>query len=155
MWTDAQRDGHPAEYRWRPLLNAAKFGPMRPPTARVPCSNAANIGECKLWMQSEFCTCQNCITGKKPLLVYIYSVPAQQTAKHRAKFGWPPLSDVGAVMIPRRKTHLNLLGCHRLPNRSQTLVGRRSPHCENAWRRYCYLTSYFFRLSIHALVAKI
>jgi len=26
MWTDAQRDGHPAEYRWRPLFNAAKFG---------------------------------------------------------------------------------------------------------------------------------
>jgi len=26
MWADAQRDGHPAEYRWRPLLNAAKFG---------------------------------------------------------------------------------------------------------------------------------
>jgi len=26
MWTDAQRDGRPAEYRWRPLFNAAKFG---------------------------------------------------------------------------------------------------------------------------------
>ena len=26
MWADAQRDGHPAEYRWRPLFNAAKFG---------------------------------------------------------------------------------------------------------------------------------
>jgi len=26
MWADAQRDGRPDEYRWRPLLNAAKFG---------------------------------------------------------------------------------------------------------------------------------
>jgi len=26
MWTNAQRDGCPAEYRWRPLFNAAKFG---------------------------------------------------------------------------------------------------------------------------------
>jgi len=25
MWANAQRDGHPAKYRWRPLLNAAKF----------------------------------------------------------------------------------------------------------------------------------
>ena len=25
MWADAQRDGRPAEYRWRPLFNAAKF----------------------------------------------------------------------------------------------------------------------------------
>ena len=26
MWAIAQRDGHPAEYRWRPLFNTAKFG---------------------------------------------------------------------------------------------------------------------------------
>jgi len=25
MWANAQRDGRSAEYRWRPLLNAAKF----------------------------------------------------------------------------------------------------------------------------------
>jgi len=26
MWADVQRDGRPAEYRWRPLFNAAKYG---------------------------------------------------------------------------------------------------------------------------------
>jgi len=26
MWADAQRDGRPAECRWRPLFNTAKFG---------------------------------------------------------------------------------------------------------------------------------
>jgi len=26
MSTDAQRDGRSAEYQWRPLFNAAKFG---------------------------------------------------------------------------------------------------------------------------------
>jgi len=26
MWAEAQRDGRPAEYRWRPLNNIAKFG---------------------------------------------------------------------------------------------------------------------------------
>jgi len=26
MWANAQRDGRRAEYRWRPLFNAAKFG---------------------------------------------------------------------------------------------------------------------------------
>ena len=25
MWANAQRDGCPAEHRWRPLFNAAKF----------------------------------------------------------------------------------------------------------------------------------
>ena len=38
MWANAQRDGRPAEYRWRPPFNAAKFGwhPLL-----LPCSNAA------------------------------------------------------------------------------------------------------------------
>jgi len=26
MWADAKGDGRPAEYRWHPLLKAAKFG---------------------------------------------------------------------------------------------------------------------------------
>jgi len=26
IWANAQRDGRPAEYRWRPLFNTAKFG---------------------------------------------------------------------------------------------------------------------------------
>jgi len=26
MWANAQRDGRPAEYMWRPLFKAAKFG---------------------------------------------------------------------------------------------------------------------------------
>ena len=26
MWANAQRDGRPAEHRWRPVFNAAKFG---------------------------------------------------------------------------------------------------------------------------------
>jgi len=27
----------------------------------------------------------------------VYNVPAQETAKHRAQFGWPPVSDIAAV----------------------------------------------------------
>ena len=26
MWANAQPDGRPAEHRWRPVFNAAKFG---------------------------------------------------------------------------------------------------------------------------------
>ena len=26
IWANAQHDGRPAQYRWRPLFNAAKFG---------------------------------------------------------------------------------------------------------------------------------
>jgi len=44
MRADAQRHRRPAEYRWRPLLNAAVWLTH---TTRVPCSNAANIEERK------------------------------------------------------------------------------------------------------------
>jgi len=38
MWANAQRDGRPAKYRWRPLFNATVW---LMPTSGVPCSNAA------------------------------------------------------------------------------------------------------------------
>ena len=38
MWANAQRDGRPAEYRWRPVQRRKVW---LTPTTRVPCSNAA------------------------------------------------------------------------------------------------------------------
>ena len=73
------------------------------PTTRVPCSNAANIGERKTWTQREFCTRRNFVRGKSRRKC-IYSVAAQQTAKHRVKFGWPLVSDIAAVTKPRLET---------------------------------------------------
>jgi len=83
MWANAQRDGCPAEYRWCPLLSAAVW---LTPTTRVSPSNAANIGERKTWTQSELCTWQNSVTVQE-IRKCTYSVGAQETAKHRAKFG--------------------------------------------------------------------
>jgi len=70
-----------------------------------------------------------------------------------AKFGWRRLLECRAVTLPRGETRRNLLGCPKLTKRSQPLVGRSSPYCKDMWGRYCCLTC-FFRLSIHALVAK-
>ena len=72
------------------------------PAAGVPCSKAANIREHKTWTQSEFYTCQNSVRVQKPPK-YIHSVPAKKMTKDRAKFGWPPLSDVAAVTKPRHE----------------------------------------------------
>jgi len=41
MWANAQRDGRPAEYRWRPLFQHHKV--WLTPTTRVSCSNAAKM----------------------------------------------------------------------------------------------------------------
>jgi len=70
------------------------------------------------------------------------------------KFGWRPLLDCRAVMLPRRDTGWNMMACPKPANRSQPFVSRSSPYCKDIWRRYCCLTSFFFWLSIHALVAK-
>ena len=70
-----------------------------------------------------------------------------------ANFGWRPLLEYHAVTLPRRKTRWNLQGCPKLANRSQWLVNRCSPYCDDVERRCC-LTS-FFQLSIRVLVAKI
>jgi len=51
------------------------------PTTQVPCSNAANIGERKTWTRSEFAKIP--LGGKSPGKC-IYSLPAQETAKHHA-----------------------------------------------------------------------
>ena len=42
MWANAQRDGRPSEYRWRPLFYAAVW---LTPTTIVPCSNAAKAAK--------------------------------------------------------------------------------------------------------------
>jgi len=76
--------------------------------------------------------------------------PDGRPAKHRwrplfnaAKFGWCSLLDCCAVTLPRRESRWNWLGCPKLPDRSQPLVGRSSPYCWDIWRRYCCLTSFF------------
>jgi len=39
--------------------------------ARVPCSNAANIGERKTWTQSELCSWQNSLRRQESPKMYI------------------------------------------------------------------------------------
>ena len=69
----------------------------------------------------------------------------------RPQFGWRPLLECRAVTLPRGETRWNYLGCPKLTKRSQTLVGRSSPFCEDMWGRYCCLTSFFFRLRRYSL----
>jgi len=74
---NAQRDGHSAEYKWRPLFNAAVW--LTPTT--VPCSNDA-----------------------------------------------------------KTRNPLKCAGVPKLANRSQPLVGRSLPYCEDImWGRHCCL----------------
>ena len=75
MWANTQRDSRPTEYMWRPLLHAAVW---LTPTARVPCSNAANIIERKTWTQSECCTWQNSVRGQDPPKMYIAYQPMRR-----------------------------------------------------------------------------
>jgi len=80
MWADDQRDGRPAEYKWRPLRKLRNSISYNTPqsladaAAGVPCSNDANIGERKTWTQSEFCTGQNSVRGQQPQKMHILCI---------------------------------------------------------------------------------
>ena len=109
------------------------------PAAGVPRSNAANIRE-RLGRKVNFARGKIPSRAKRPQKC-IYGVDAQETAKHHAKFGLPPVSDVTAVTKPRCKICWKLLGCPNLPNvRGQWTKFTRG---DDVWRRYCSLTSFF------------
>ena len=67
----------------------------------------------------------------------------RQPLFNAAKFRWRPILECRAVTLPRRETHWNLLGCPKLANRFQPLVGRSSPYHEDMRGRHCCLTSFF------------
>jgi len=46
MWVNAQRDGRTAEYMWRPVLNAAKFGSR--PLFKCCAVTLPKLGGCKV-----------------------------------------------------------------------------------------------------------
>jgi len=120
---------HAAKFGWCPLLECR--------AVTLPIQEKARLG-CKV----NFAAGKIPLGGKSPRKC-IYSGPAQETAKHHAKFCWPPVSDVAAVMKLKRETRWNLLGCPKLVDRSQPLVGRSLPYCKAMWRRYCCVTSFF------------
>jgi len=84
-------------------------------------------------------------------------MPAQKTAKHRAKFGWPLVSDVAAVTKDEGKTR-NPLKFAWLPQTGKPISAVIGPKFVILWahvEEILLFNNFFFRLSIHALVVKI
>ena len=120
------------------LVACHKFWPM-PPECRavmLPIQENARLGRKVNFAPGKI------PSGGKSHQRCIYSVSAQETTKHHARFGSPPVSDVTAVMKQRREMRWNLLGCPKLANRSQPLMDRSSPYSGDISRRYCCLTSF-------------
>jgi len=108
------------------------------PAAGVPCSNAANIGEGKTWTQSEFCIWQNSVRGKSRRKCIIQcSSPGDGQTSCKVWLA----SGVQRRCSNEAKTRspLKFAGVPQTVklNRSQPLMGRVSPYCEDMWRRYC------------------
>ena len=116
------------------------------PTARVPCSNAANIGERKIWTQSKFCSWQN---SRAPENVY--------TVYQRRRRPNIVQSLVDIIYLERRRCSneaktRNPLKFAGVPQTRQQISAVNGP-------RTIYggdiAVKQFFRLSIHSTVAKI
>ena len=110
-----------------------------------------NVNEFWKFWRSKFEYYNGCKEVDVPLLIILSTRmwanaqrdgrPAEYRCRslfNAAKFGWRPLLECRAVTLPRREAHWNLLGCPKLANRSQPLVGR-SSYCEDMWGRHCCL----------------
>ena len=111
------------------------------PTTRVPCSNAANIGEHKTWTHSECCTWQNSVRGQEPPEMYIWCTSpgdGQRLCKVWLASGERRQCSNEA----KKRKQLKLVGVPQTPETISAVSGS-SPNCENMWRTYCCLTSSF------------
>jgi len=110
------------------------------PAAGVPCSNAAKITRTRdldviKWILDRVKFCQGAIRASEN----VYNVAAQETAKHRAKSGWPPVSDVAAVTNARRRETVAFAGVPQTRQQISAASRPSSPYCEDMWGRYCCL----------------
>ena len=106
------------------------------PTARVPCSNATSIAARKTWTQSEFCSWQNSVIGQQPPKMYIwYKLTSVGDGQTSCKVWFTSVERRRCSNEAKTRSPLKLLGCPKLTNRSQPLVGR-SSCCEGMWGRH-------------------
>jgi len=127
------------QFGWRPLLQCAVTLPKQE-NARLGRKVNFAPGRILLWVKSPW----KCI----------YSIPAQQTGKHRSKFGWLPLSDVSTITKPNANT-LTFAG---VPQTRQPVSAVSGPTFTILWRHVKVILLFnklYFRLSIHTFVAKI
>jgi len=64
------------------------------------------------------------------IYIYIHNLPVQYMAKHRAKFGWPQVSDVAAVTKPRSRKPLKFPG---MPQTNETISAASGPKFAILW----------------------
>ena len=109
------------------------------PTGRMPCINAANIGERKTWTQNEVWTWQTSVRGKsqRKCIYSVYTSPRDGQATCKV---W--LASGERRRCSNEAKTRNALKFTGVPQTYQ-LVGRSLPYCEDIWRRYCYLTAFF------------
>ena len=86
-----------------------------------------------------FCPWRNSAKGQEPPKVYNPIGDGQTSCKVWLASGERRRSANEA----KTRNRLKFAGGHELPNRSQPLVGRSSPYCEDMWTRYCCLAILF------------
>jgi len=84
---------------------------------------------------------QNFVRGQEPPKCTQWTSPGE-TAKHRAEFWLTSVERCRCSSEAKTQHCWKLLGCSKLANRSQPLVGR-SSHIVKTWRRYCCLAGFF------------
>jgi len=121
--------------------------------ARVPCSNATNIGERKTRTQSDFAACKIPLWDKRPKNVYIvYHCQPRRWPKILQSF--VDLHWATSVYEAKTRNRFKFAG---VPQTRQQISAVGEPKFTILWGHMeeILLFNKFFRLLIHALVAKI
>ena len=107
------------------------------------------------WTQSEFCTWQNSVRGQEPPKMYI-KCASPGDGQTSCKVWLASGERRRCSNEVKTRNPLKLTG---VPQTNERISATGGPKftilSEHIWRRCCCLTSFFFRLSIRALVAQI
>jgi len=133
MWANAKTDG-------RPLLNAAKFGwcPLLECRAvMLPIQENARLGRKVKFAHGKIPSGGN--SPQKCIIWCTSTGDGQRSCKVWLASGERRRCSNEANM----RNPLQFAAVPKHPKQCQPLVGRSSPYCEDMWRTYCCLTSFF------------
>jgi len=123
------------------------------PTARVPCSNAANIGERKTWTQSAFCTWLNSVRGQELPEMYTQCTSAGD-GQTSCKVWLTSVERRRCSYEAKMRNPLKIVGVAQIRQPMSAVSGPTFTILREHVAEILLIYT-FFRLSIHALLAKI
>jgi len=100
------------------------------------------IGQRKIWTQSKFCTWQNSVRGQEPPKMYIQCI-SPGDSQTSCKVCLTSAERCRCSNEAKTRNPLKFAGVTQIHQPISAHSGPKFRYCEDLWRRYCCLTSFF------------